>query len=246
MFTNGMRLLFQSFLVALTTLFVCTLGGSMTFAEEHAPFHRTIQVVGTGRASAPPDIAHFETGVVTEAPTAGAALEANTASVKKLMELLKSQGIADKDLQTSRFDVSPRYVSTPQKPEPVISGYAATNQIHVRVRNLPQLGKILDACVQSGSNQLNNIRFDIDNASGLKDEARTRALSDARARAQLYAHGVEGKVGKVLSIREESHEVRPQPVFSQMRMMAADSAVPVATGEQDVEVTIYVVYELVD
>jgi uncharacterized protein YggE len=117
----------------------------------------------------------------------------------------------------------------------------------VRVRNLPQLGKVLDAVIQSGSNQVSNIHFGVDNEAGLKNEARNAALADAKARAMLYAHGVGGKVGKVLSIREqESPEFRPPMPFAMKAMMASDAAVPVATGEQHLDVTIHVTYELVD
>ncbi len=208
---------------------------------------RTIQVTGTGKVSAPPDMATFETAVVTEAPTAAAALEANSAAVQRVLAVLKSLDIADKDIQTSRLDINPRYVSTQQNPEPVISGYVATNQLSVRIRNLPQLGRVLDAVVQNGSNQISSIRFAIDNSAGLLNEARSKALADAKARAELYAHGAAGKVGKVLSIRENATpEYRPQPEFAQMRMMAADAAVPVASGEMSMEVSIHVTYELVD
>ena len=230
-------------------LCVAVVGLSSASADEHPQggMPRTIQVSGTGRAASAPDIASFEAAVVTEAASAGTALEANSAGVRKVMETLKTLGIADKDLQTSRFDVGPRYTSTPQKPEPVISGYTATNQVHVRVRNLPQLGKVLDAVIQSGSNQVSNIHFGVDNEAGLKNEARNAALADAKARAMLYAHGVGGKVGKVLSIREqESPEFRPPMPFAMKAMMASDGAVPVATGEQHLDVTIHVTYELVD
>lgn len=225
---------------------ILTLLTAFGSAAAHAA-ERTIQVTGTGKVSAPPDMATFETAVVTEAPTAAAALEANSASVQRVMAVLKNLEIADKDIQTSRLDINPRYVSTQQNPEPVISGYIATNQLTVRIRNLPQLGRVLDAVVQNGSNQISSIRFAIDNSAGLMNDARGKALADAKSRAELYAHGASGKVGKVLSIREESTpDYRPRPEFAQMRMMAADAAVPVATGEMNVEVSIHVTYELVD
>ena len=78
------------------------------------------------------------------------------------------------------------------------------------------------------------------------DLALTRAVADARARAELYAHAAHVKVGKVISISEQAAYIpSPQPFMREMSAMAA-SAVPVATGEQEVAATVHIVYELVD
>jgi uncharacterized protein YggE len=188
-------------------------------------------------------MATFDAAVVSEANTAAAALETNNSSMQRLFALLKDLGIADKDRQTSRFDISPRYM-TERNQQPVINGYVATNQVQVRVRNLPQLGKVLDSLVAGGSNQLQGVRFGIDDSTGLMNQARNRAFSDARSRAELYASAAGGRVGKVLSVSEQEIPETPRPM--RMRAMAAEAAVPIAAGEQELSTTIHVVYELLD
>ena len=207
---------------------------------------RTISVTGQGSATAPPDMATIVTGVVTRAETAKDALEANNRAMERVMELLKTRQVASKDMQTSNFSVRPEY-ERERRPRgsspPEIVGYNVTNQLRVRVRNLPNLGDVLDALVSAGSNQISGITFAIDDPEGVLNQARNRAVANAKRRAELYAHAVNAEVGQVLSISEQSaHVPRPQPFFARAEAAMAD--VPVATGEQELTATIHVVFEL--
>ena len=207
--------------------------------------NRTISVSGDGTVSAPPDMATIRTGVVTQAAKASDALDANNAAMKRIMDVLKSNKIAPKDIQTSSFDVRPEYKRGPRgQQQPEIIGYQVTNQVQVRVRNLPTLGEVLDAMVTAGSNQISGISFGIDDPTGPLNQARKRAISDARSRAELYAQAAGVRVGKVISISEQRVTVpRPQYVG---RAFAAEavSAVPVARGEQQLRATVHMVFAL--
>jgi uncharacterized protein YggE len=205
---------------------------------------RTLSVVGQGSATAPPDMATFETAVVTQAATAAEALAANNEASRAVLEILKQAQIADKDVQTSRFDISPVYRTNREGQDPKISGYQVTNQVTVVVRSLASLGQVLDAVVKSGSNQVQGIRFDIDNKTGVLNQARNRAVQDARARADLLAQAAGVHVGKVLTIQETG--AAGPPPMPMMRMAMAESAVPVATGEQELSASVSIMYELVD
>ena len=209
---------------------------------------RTISVSGQGKASAPPDLAIVTTGVVTQAEDAGSALSANNAAVRKLMEVLKNFRIASKDIQTSNFSVQPEYERGPRgRSEPRIVGYRVSNQVQARIRNLPELGRILDAVVEAGSNQIGGVSFTIDNATGLLNEARNHAVGDARSRAELYAHTAGVKVGKVLSISEQQVPFpRPQMRHAMMTEVAMADEVPMAAGEYEVQATVQMVFEMVD
>jgi uncharacterized protein YggE len=206
---------------------------------------RTLSVTGQGTATAPPDTAMFDAGVVTQAPTAAQALESNNEAAQRMIEVLKEAQIADKDIQTSRIDISPIYSATREGREPKITGYQVTNQVRVVVRSLPSLGRVLDAVVRSGSNQLGGIRFDIDNKTGVLNQARNRAMQDARARAELYAQAAGVKVGRVLTIQEAGGVV-PEPRGMMRFAVAAEAAVPVAPGEQELAASVNVTYELLD
>jgi uncharacterized protein len=125
-------------------------------------------------------------------------------------------------------------------------GYQAGNDVRVRVRDLNRLGVLLDALVTAGSNQLQGISFAIDDTTALLDQARDRAVQDARRKAERYAAAAGVQVGRVLSISEAGAEI-PRPL---MRMAAAEmdmgSSVPIASGEQELGVSVNVVYELED
>ena len=208
---------------------------------------RTISVTGQGKATAPPDMATIQTGVVTQADRASDALTANNEALEKIMNVLKEHQIATKDVQTSNFDVRPEYKRGPRgHQQPEIVGYRVTNQVRVRVRNLPDVGKVLDSLVRAGSNQVSGISFSIDDPTGVLNQARNRSVSDARSRAKLYAHAAGVRVGKVISISEQfAHS--PAPRFLGRGMAAAAAAeVPIATGEQEVQATVQMVFSIAD
>ena len=219
-------------------------------AQAHAAedeFGRVISVTGEGKAAAPPDMAVIRTGVVTYRPKATEALSANNESMKKILEVLKTFNIASKDIQTSGFNVSPESKRDERgRTQPEIIGYRVTNQASVKVRNLDDLGKVLDSLVRAGSNQLSGVSFGLEDPTSILNQARNRAVADARSRAELYAQAAGVQLGKVLTISEQPIEMpRPQPFVRAMAMESV-SSVPVATGEQEVHARIHMVFALED
>lgn len=208
---------------------------------------RTFHVSGTGEVSAAPDMATINTGVVTQAESAREALSGNNAAMEKIMSTLKKHDVADKDVQTTNFNVSPIYKRDNRGRQlNEIEAYRVQNTVQVHVRKLANLGKVLDALVQAGSNQISGIRFDIDDQEGLLNQARSRAIRDARSRAEIYAQAEGVKVGRVRQISEQQIAMpRPMPMgYAQAE--AAVSRVPVAAGEQEIRVTVQVVYDIAD
>ena len=201
---------------------------------------RTIEVVGVGSVPSVPDEARIQIGVVSEAPTSSVALRDNSEAMSKLLALLKQRGIADKDVQTQNFTVSPRYQHGPNRQTQLV-GYQVHNQVRVRVRELSGLGALLDAVVQHGANRVHGIQFTVGDADKLLDEARRLAIADAQRRAQLYADSAKLALGSVLRIEELGAE-RPVPRAMAMAAARADEAVPVAPGEVETEVRVRVVF----
>lgn len=210
---------------------------------------RTISITGEGKATASPDMAVIQTGVTTEAPAAEKALAANTKAMEQVLAVLKQHGVAAKHVQTSAFEVSPVYKRDDEpRAAPEVVGYRVTNQVRVEVHQLPGLGKVLDALVRAGSNQVSGIRFGLADSTGVLDEARNRAFADARRRAQLYAQAAGVRLGKVLTISEQS-AARPlrEAVYFGRSLAAQDAAaVPVAAGEEELRATVHVVFALED
>jgi uncharacterized protein YggE len=229
------------------TFVVILLAGSQFAAAVDDELHRIIRVSGQGESSAPPDMATIQTGVTTQAKTAVAAMGENNTAVEKIMSDLKSMNVADKDMQTSQFSVQPVYDRGDRgQTKPAIVGYRVSNQLRVRVRNLPDLGKLLDTLIRSGSNQMSGISFGVDDPTTVMNEARTKAVANAKAKAELYAKAAGVAVGKVISI-DEQQAVIPRPImYGRGAMEMSASSVPIATGEQDFKVSINVTFELLD
>jgi uncharacterized protein len=213
-------------------------------AVESAEIAKVIRVAGEGEASAAPDMATINSGVVTQADSAKAALDQNSTAMQKILATLKQHGIAEKDVQTANFHVNPVYKQSPEGvTRPEVVAYQVQNQVRMRVRNLASLGEVLDALVQAGSNQIHGISFDIGDSTGVLNEARSRAIRDAKTRAEVYAQAAGVQVGAVRQISEQPvNPPRPMYVGAEARGLAA--SVPIATGEQEYRVTVQVVYAL--
>jgi uncharacterized protein YggE len=211
-----------------------------------ATYPRTIAVTGLGEVKAKPDMAVINSGVVSEAPTAHDALAKNNNAMASVIDALKKAGVAEEDIQTSNFSVSPQY--PPYQPNqtraPRISGYQVSNQVTVRVKNLAKLGGILDTLVQVGANQINGISFDFDQPKQLQNDARKLAVADARAKAELYASATHVTVGRVLQLSEAMAIVGPQPMAYAMDKVAAPRQVPIAEGQQTLSANVTIVYEI--
>lgn len=203
----------------------------------------SITVVGTGSAAARPDTAEVSAGVVTQAATAGQALAQNNTAMDKVLKAVTALGIADKDVQTTSVSVVPQRRQGRQEPQPPeIVGYEVSNQVRIKVRDLAALGRVLDTLVGQGSNVLGGIGFSVGEPAPVLDQARTKAMADARRKAELYAQAAGVKLGPVLSISEAAPAI-PRP-FGEMSRTMATAAVPVAPGEQEFQASITVTYAI--
>ena len=204
---------------------------------------------GHGEVKAKPDMAMIEMGTLSQALTAKAALDANTAKVAALIAMLKASGIEDKDIQTSNFSVGPRYDNNSVSGHaPKIVGYDVTNSVTAVVHKLDGLGGVLDKAVDAGSNQINNIAFGVDQPQALQDEARKAAVADALRRARLLTEAAGTKLGAIASITEgANYAPMPMQVGGLQMDMAASkrsAPVPVAQGEMSISAEVNMVWEL--
>lgn len=222
------------------------MGAAMAQAQDKSARNadRTVSVSASGTVSAEPDMAHISTGVVTEAETAREALNRNTAAMKKVVEGLKSLGIAARDIQTSSFNVEPRYAQNRSASggTPQINGYRVVNNVRIVARDLPRLGDILDQLVTLGANQMHGLSFAVSKAETLKDEARKEAMANARRRAKLFAEAEGAELGSVLAISEDVAHIAPRG--GMMARTAMAEAVPIEAGSQTLEVRVSVTWAL--
>ena len=204
-------------------------------AQTQADFPSAISVTGEATVSVPPDLAQVDAGVTSDAKTAREASDANSAAMSKVLLALKSAGIEQKDYQTSRLSLQPQYPPNRQGPSPVV-GYRASNRVTIRVRDVTKVANVIDTLVGAGANDIGGINFMVSQASQLLDDARTRAVADARRKAEIYAKAAGATLGAPLSISEEG--AAPRQVFR--AKMVAEMAAPVAQGEETLSVTVNV------
>ncbi len=208
-----------------------------------------LTVSAEGKTSRVPDLAVFNAGVTSQGDTAGAALSANSADMTRVIATLKKAGIADKDIQTSQISLNPIYGQPVARPdgtvvqEPRIVGYQATNTVSIRSRDIKNFGKVLDALVASGANQVNGPSFQIAEPDAANDEARVNAIKAARARADLYARAAGLRVVRIVSISESGGYSPPQQMYAMAVRAKADST-PISAGEVEAQVSVTVQFEL--
>ena len=212
-----------------------------------------LTVTAEGRSTRKPDLALFTAGVSSSGKTAGEALSANAADMNGVIAALKRAGIADRDIQTSNLSHNPVYADMSRQPVsalesqvPRIIGYQVSNQVNVRQRDLGTFGRTIDTLVSAGANQVSGPGFQMDDPDAASDEARTAAMKQARARANLYASAAGLKVVRILSISESGGYV-PQPPVVYARAAMADMAgapTPVAAGEVSLTASVTVMFEL--
>jgi len=195
-----------------------------------------ISVTGEATVSVPPDQAQIDGGVTSDAKTAREASDANNAAMGRVLLALKGAGIDEKDYQTSRLSLQPQYAPNRSGPSPVV-GYRASNRVTVRLRDVTKVAGIIDVLVGAGANELGGINFMVSQASKLLDDAREKAIADARRKAEIYAKAAGVTLGEPLSI---SGEGSAAPVFRGKMMAPMQAGAAVAQGEETLSVTVSV------
>ena len=205
-----------------------------------------LDVVATGEVTRVPDIARISAGVVTQAPTASAALAQNAQRMESVVAALRRAGIAERDIQTSSINLHPDYRHDERgAAPPQLIGYRASNEVSVRFRDIANAGKVIDALVAEGANQINGPTLTIDKPDAALDEARAKAVVAGRARADLYARSMGLRVVRIVAVSESggSYPVPPSmPMMAQVRAEAADSKID--PGEQKLQVNLAMTFEL--
>ena len=205
---------------------------------------RTITVTGEGKTTAAPDMAILNIGVQSNAETAAAALRENSSAMTATINKLKDLGVSEKDIQTSGLSIRPQYDYERNRSKPLVTGYTASNNVTVKLRDLDDAGRVIDQAVQTGANSLGGISFTFADPKPLYEAARKDAVAVARARAELLTEAAGVSLGQVLTI-QDGYAVTPSPVVQVAAMRAeADMAVPIQAGESTISANVTIVYEI--
>lgn len=205
----------------------------------------TLSISAEGSVNREPDIAFLNAGVQTQGETAQAAMSANATAMNGVFDALDAANIDRSDMQTSNFSLQPQYdYSNRQSGQPPrLTGYQASNQLTVRVRDLDTLGETMDALVGAGGNTFSGLNFALEDDRAAKNAARDIAMKEAITRAELYAAASGYEVARVVTI-SESGGYSPQPMAMMAEARSVDRSTPIASGEVGYSVTVNVTFEL--
>jgi hypothetical protein len=203
----------------------------------------TLSVSAEGKSLRAPDVAEMSGGVVTVAKTAAAAMAENATRMSAVVAAVRKAGVAERDIQTAGISLQPQYRYDQNQP-PVLTGYQATNTVSLRLRKLPDVGRLLDTLVSVGANQINGPNFRVDNSDAAMDEARLAAVAAARARGDLYAKAAGVRIKRILTISESGGYEPPRPMMMMRGAAKMEADTPVVPGEVALTVTVNVTFEI--
>ena len=204
-----------------------------------------LDINATGEVTRVPDLAIISAGVVTHSANATTALQDAAQRMQRVVAALKRAGIQDRDIQTSNVNLNPEY-RYPENQSPQLTGYSASNQLTIRFHDIRNSGKILDALVAEGANQINGPNLTIEHPEAALDQARAAAVANGRARAELYARALGLRVIRVVAVSESGGYAVPPPAPPPPPMMArmAVAQTSIEPGEQKLQVSVAMTFEL--
>ena len=213
-------------------------GATSSMKTLDSSFQRTITVTGDGAFTANPDSVEADIGVTSLRDTLQEAIAENNQKMAAAIAALKELGIAEKDIQTVRFDVElERAIYNGP-----ITGYRVSNQLHITIRDLTRAGEVLDRAIEAGANDVSQIHFAANDVAELEKEARQRAIADAMSKAREMVEVTGAKLGSVLTINTLSYN---PPLVARYAVMSADAkSVPLEPGELQLKVSVQVVFAI--
>jgi uncharacterized protein YggE len=201
-----------------------------------------MRVVGYATITAAPDIATSQIGVQTFSTEVEPAVAENNRKTQAIIDALLREGIAEKDIQTSQFNIYPQRNYEDNKPEEII-GYQVNNTLSVVMRDLEAVGEVLQSAIDAGANSISGVTFSLDDPEPLRKDARIQAIKDARERSESMAEAAGIKLGNVISLNELTYP-GPITVRADYDKSAAEAAVPIQPGELELTVQIELVFEI--
>lgn len=217
-------------------------------ASAQEPEIPRLTVRGQGVVSARPDVAIITMGATVRRDTSGQAFSDASAQVNSLLRFLQSQGIAERDISTRQLNLSPEFTRGDGDNPPRLVAWRASNLVTVKVRNFDTIGAVIDGAVQILGNdaQLSGITFTVEDTEAAARQARDLAVAEAMERAGQLAAAAGVRLVRILSIAETSAPI-PAPVPAVANVAAAPAArvaPEVAPGEQQIIVSVEIVYEI--
>lgn len=250
---------FSVFFILLSLFLYTKLAGPIPFSVTSVTTQKTdtFSVSGEGRAKITPDSATVSVGVQAEGATAQVAQSQMNENINKVVNAIKALGIPEKDIQTENYNVyeapedirplsiSSDSVTTAVAPKQAGTRYMANTNISVKVQKIDLANKVLDVATQNGATQVGGVQFDTEDKSSAENEARQKAVEDAKKKAETAAKAAGFQLGKIINYTENAGG--GYPVAYDMKMEAAgrtSAPTQVQPGENELVISVTLFYEV--
>jgi uncharacterized protein YggE len=204
-----------------------------------------VWVSGTGKVTAVPDVAIFSLGVEAQEKTVKEAQSEAISAMNAIITALKANGVAEKDIQTQWYNISPVMKWVEDTNEQITIGYKVTNMATVKIRDISKAGATIDAVAEAGGNltRINSINFTVDDPTAYYNQAREKAMQDANAKAEQMATLAGITLGKPTYISESGGYI-PTPYYLKDYAEGGSASTPISPGELDITLTVQVGYAI--
>jgi len=205
---------------------------------------RLLSVNGRAEIKITPDLAYISIGVHTEETTAEEAVASNNAQAQAVINALKEQGIAAADIQTTNFSIYP-YEKWGPEGQSQGTYYSVDNTVYVTLRDVDNLGSVIDGAISAGATNVSGISFDVEDKEVLIADGRSLAVEDARAQAEDLAAAAGVTLGEVYSL--SYYNSWPTPYYYDTKGYggaAMEASVPISPGQLTLTVDVNIAYEI--
>ncbi|MFZ2522119.1 MAG: SIMPL domain-containing protein [Minisyncoccia bacterium] len=170
-----------------------------------------ISVTGTGEVLAVPDIGSFGFSVVEEGKTVKDAQDKSTKKINSVIDALKGLGIEEKDIKTDNYTFYPKYdysvaqICTRDYCPPgkqTLTGYEVNQSVTIKIRKTADAGLVLTKVGELGVTNATGLNFVIDDEEKVQDEAREKAIIDAKEKAKVLSKSLGVRLKKIVNFQE--------------------------------------------
>ena len=204
-------------------------------------------VSGEGKVEVKPEIAYVRVGMESNGSSVGQVQTEIDGVMERVIGALEELGIdREKEMETVSYSINPLFDWSSGRQR--ITGYSASTQLEIKVREIDRVNEVVDAAVESGANQVGGVSFDVEDREKIEEEARKEAVEQAKRKAEAAAKAAGFRLGRIVNYSESSNGVVPQPMYD--RAMAAGEAAPelssakIQPGVEEIEIVVSLSYQI--
>lgn len=232
-------------LTLVCALFLMNCSAAFAAPQQETP-RPTLSVDGQGTGTAAPDMATVTIGVTTQGKDAAKAQNDNAWVSNQIQAAVRGLGIAEKDIQTRNYSFYPNY-STDKDRRNEVTGYTVNNSVIVVVRDIKLTGKVIDAALNNGANEINSLDFSASDTKAVRKVALLNAVQDARDKADIIAKGLGKRIVGIQNVSESTGYIETRRFGGNMLMaVAKDAATPIAPGSLSLTANVHIDFILSD